>query len=97
MQKSCEGCGDKPSYYTKKCIECGYRFAFSASELDLERNLDRLRSARVYKFVRLLGAGLSFGAVGAAILDYPTVAVAVVGLGAAIYVAGVAASWWNMD
>lgn len=95
MPKQCEGCDEVPSYHNKKCVECGYKFAFSCRELEVERKLANLRTARAYTFVRLLGTGLSIGAVGATILDYPTVGAAVMGLGIAIFVAGLVGEWWN--
>ncbi|HYD61247.1 MAG TPA: hypothetical protein VEC35_12865 [Noviherbaspirillum sp.] len=55
----------------------------------------REHSAQVYKLVCLMGGALAFGATGAAILDYPTVAISVLGLGIAIFVSGVAGAWWN--
>lgn len=95
MLKQCEGCGEAPSYHNKKCVECGYKFAFSYEELEVERKLESLRTARACKFVRLLGTGLAIGAIGVTILDYPTVGAAVMGLGIAIFVAGLVGEWWN--
>ena len=95
MQKSCQACDETPSYYSKKCVECGRQYLRLAEESEVTDAVASEDSALVYKLVRLVGGGLCFGAIGAAILDYPTVASGVLGLGIAIFVSGIAGAWWN--
>ena len=86
---------DTPTRFPGKRVEHGRALLHQRNEDDLKTVLARERSALAYKFVRLAGAGWCFGAIGAAILDYPNVAAAVLGLGIAMFVSGVAGAWWN--
>lgn len=93
----CRGCNEIPSYSSKKCADCGYKFAMAPGELEMENGLTRIRADRIYKLLRLSGVGLSFGAVAAEILDQSVAAVGLLALGVAIYVIGTVSVWWNAE
>lgn len=93
----CLECSETPSYYSKKCAECGYKFASLPGELERENALVRLRAAGVYKFIRRCGVAVSGGAVVPAYLDDPLAAVCILGLGVAIYMTGIVGAWWNEE
>lgn len=91
----CHGCSEIPSYSSKKCAECGYKFAMEPDELEMANALVRAGANRIYKVLRLSGVGLSFAAVAAEILDRSEVAVGLLALGIGIYVVGTVGVWWN--
>jgi hypothetical protein len=93
----CFGCSETPSYYSKKCVECGYKFASLPGELERENALTRLRAARVYKLIRRVGVAVSGGAVVPAYLDDPIATFCILGLGIAIYMTGIVGAWWNEE
>ena len=93
----CDGCSEIPSYSSKKCAECGYKFAMQPDELEIEIALTRIRADRIYKLLRLSGVGLSFAAVVAEFVDQSGAAVYLLALGAAIFVIGTVSVWWNAE
>jgi hypothetical protein len=93
----CFGCSETPSYYSKKCAECGYKFASLPGGLERENALTRLPAARGYKLIRWFGVSVSGGAVVPAYLDDPIAAVCIFGLGVTIYMTGIVGAWWNEE
>ena len=93
----CHGCSEIPSYSSKKCAECGYKFAMEPNEREMKNALFRIRVDRIYKLIRLSGAGLSFAALAAEIVDQSAAAICLLALGGAIYVVGTVGAWWNAE
>ncbi|RZI40104.1 hypothetical protein EGT07_24935 [Herbaspirillum sp. HC18] len=91
----CLGCSETPSYASTRCADCGYKFASLPYVRKIERTLEYLRANKIYKLVRMVGLGLSVGALGAAIGGHATVAMGLLIAGVALYITGTVAAWMN--
>lgn len=94
VRRLCERRPKAPSSYREEGDECCDQ-PHQGNESAVKEAMAREHSTHVYKLVRLIGGGLALGATGAAILDYPIVAIAVLGLGIGLFVCGAAGAWWN--